>query len=265
MLLREISKVKDSKAIAENTFESTLYAPQIASQVKAGQFINILPSGEWPKAMRRPMSVAGTDGDNISIIYKVVGSGTELMRSWKEGEEVDIIGPLGNYWEDFDKIPIIVGGGVGIAPIIFLHNTLQSQHIDHYMIMGSRTRNEHFLEHDPGTKILMTTDDGSYGIRGNVVAAVDLIAETQSLSDTKLFVCGPAPMMEAMKDYAIRKDIGCDIALETVMACGIGICQGCSMEYVPRESKESSYREKYGLVCMDGPIFKAKEIMTCYL
>ena len=211
------------------------------------------------------MSVSGTEGGNLSIIYKVVGDGTEYMRSWENGVEVDIIGPLGNYWEDFDKIPIIIGGGVGIAPIFFLHNTLKSKNLDHYMIMGSRTADEHFIEHDPDSKILMTTDDGSYGIKGNVVAAVDTIAEKQDLSDTKLFVCGPAPMMEAMKDYALDKNIECDIALETVMACGIGICQGCSMEYVPKEQKASSYREKYGLVCMDGPIFKANEIKTCYL
>ena len=211
------------------------------------------------------MSVSGIDGDNLSIIYKVVGSGTEQMNSWKEGEDVDIIGPLGNSWEEFDKTPIIIGGGVGIAPIFFLHNTLKSSDIEHYMVMGSRTANEHFLEHDPDGQILMTTDDGSYGIQGNVVAAVDTIAESQDLSETKLFVCGPAPMMEAMKNYALEKDIECDIALETVMACGIGICQGCSMEYVPKEQKASSYREKYGLVCMDGPIFKAKDIKTCYL
>jgi len=265
MSLREISRVTGSRKIAENTFESALHAPQIASLVKAGQFINILPSGDWPKVMRRPMSVSGTEGDNLSIIYKVVGTGTEQMYSWAEGDEVDIIGPLGNYWADFSKTPIIIGGGVGIAPIFFLHNTLQSNNIEHYMIMGSRTANEHFLEHDLPSKVLMTTDDGTYGIHGNVVAAVDAIAENLDLSDTKLFVCGPAPMMEAMKDYALAKNIECDIALETVMACGIGICQGCSMEYVPKESKESSYREKYGLVCMDGPIFKAKEIKTCYL
>jgi len=262
-MFRELATVVNSVVIAENTVESVMKAPEIATLVKPGQFINILPSAGWEYVMRRPMSVAGTEGDRISIIYKVVGEGTRLMGEWKVGEEVDIIGPLGNCWSDFDKIPILIGGGVGIAPTLFLHNTLNDQGIEHYLIMGSRTGAEHFLTHSPDDKLLLTTDDGSMGIAGNVIDGLNTIEE--DLSKCKLFVCGPAPMMEAVRLVAIDQNIDCDIALETVMACGFGICQGCTMEYASRNGDEKTYRERFGLVCMDGPVFPAKDIKTCYL
>ena len=121
-IFQENARVIYTREIAENTFETMLYSPQISKNAKPGQFINILPSADWSLMMRRPMSIASQAENNISIIYKVVGSGTQLMREWKINQKVDIIGPLGNYWKDFDdKLPILIGGGVGIAPILNLY------------------------------------------------------------------------------------------------------------------------------------------------
>ncbi len=261
----EISRVIENIEIAENTFQTKMISPKISAEVKPGQFINILPSNSWEKAMRRPMSVAGTEGDMISIIYKAVGEGTIAMKNWKVDEQVNIIGPLGNSWSEFDKISILIGGGVGIAPTLFLHNYLNSKGKDHYLVMGARTKNEHFIEHAPRERIYLTTDDGSYGLSGNILHAIEEIREKEDVEKCKLFVCGPAPMMEAVRKLACKDGIDCEIALETIMACGIGICQGCTMEYNDEKKTDHSYRNKFGLVCMDGPVFNAKEIKTCYL
>ena len=142
----EIASVKSNKMIADNIYEAFLYSPNISSQSKPGQFINILPSYNWNNVMRRPMSVASQGNNLISIIYKVFGEGTKLISEWKENDTIDIIGPLGNKWYDYkSKYPILVGGGVGIAPILNLHHHLQDLGIKHSLICGARTKNEHFL------------------------------------------------------------------------------------------------------------------------
>ena len=262
-ILQENAKVVYTREIALNTFETMLYSPKISRKIKPGQFINILPSANWEHMMRRPMSVASQNNDNISIIYKVVGSGTKLMKEWKINDIVDIIGPLGNFWEEYNIYnPILIGGGVGIAPIINLKTHLDSMQINHTLIMGAQTSDEHFLKHDPKKNVYMSTNDGTLGISGNVI---DVLKSIDQNEDNKIFACGPPGMMEAVKQFAVEKNIVCDLAIETIMACGIGICQGCTVELNNDNKEKESYREKYALACIDGPIFKAKDIKTCYL
>ncbi len=263
-IFNEKAVIPSNKLIAFNTYEATMDAPQVSQSVLPGQFINILPNESWDKVMRRPMSEASCNENKISIIYKAVGDGTKIMSEWKKGDKVDIIGPLGNFWNNFDKkTPVIIGGGVGVAPILFLHNHLNSKEINHHMIMGARNKDEHFLEHslDKKSYRILTTDDGSLGIKGNVLDGLELI---DNLEECKIFVCGPPLMMESVKALSEKQNILCDVALETVMACGFGICQGCTVEFNYKE-QDHSYRNKYGLVCCDGPIFDAKDIKTCLL
>jgi dihydroorotate dehydrogenase electron transfer subunit len=261
LIHQEISKVVKITELAEKTFRVVLIAPHISSNARAGQFIEILPSSNWNHIMRRPMSIASQSNNEISIIFKVVGDGTRLMSQWKVDDAVDIIGPLGNYWSDYEEyFPIIIGGGVGIAPILNLNNDLENKGIDHYMIMGARSKPEHFLNHEPDTNIAITTDDGSYGLHGNVIDALKTFIHTpRNITNYKIFTCGPPKMMDAVKDFAIEHDIECDLSLEALMACGIGNCQGCAVQR-KSNSDENTYRTKYALVCKDGPIFNAKEL-----
>ena len=104
--LNEIAYVRSNTLIAKNTYKAILKAPKISEISKPGQFVNILPSDNWKKAMRRPMSLAGVSEDNIELIYKVFGEGTYLMSKWSVNDKIDIIGPLGNFWSNFEKIPI---------------------------------------------------------------------------------------------------------------------------------------------------------------
>ena len=266
MIFQEIATVISTEEIAENTFETFLNSPKISSQTHPGQFIHILPSSDWTSMMRRPMSVASQDGKILSIIYKVVGDGTEIMKNWKKDETVDLIGPLGNSWSKFeDKFSILIGGGVGIAPILNFYSLLKSNYHESALIMGARTGSEHFIDHQPKKHIYMTTDDGSLGIEGNVLNPLESLISELSESVIKVFACGPPAMMEAVRQYCLKNKIECDLALETIMACGIGICQGCTVEFEKTKQNDHTYREQYGLVCMDGPIFSAEEIKSCHL
>ena len=261
--INEIAEVLSNKEIAKNIYSAILKSPKIAKTSKPGQFINILPNKNWEKAMRRPMSLAGTDGNNIEIIYKVFGEGTRLISNWKNKDRIDNIGPLGNCWKVSKKKPVLIGGGVGIAPIMYLSNYLNKIKQNHICIMGARDSSEHFLEHNPDKNIILSTDDGSLGIKGNVVDALrNIPLDNQEIH---IYSCGPPVMMENIKKYAELNKIDCQVALETIMACGFGICQGCTVEYNEDSKQEHSYRNKFGLACLDGPVFDAKEVKTCKL
>ena len=138
MIYHEMGKVIFNAEIAEGIFKTDFISPGISANSKPGQFVNILPSFNWENVMRRPMSIASQGNDEISIIYKSVGEGTRIMTNWAIGEKVDLIGPLGNYWKGLEScFPIIIGGGVGIAPILNLHHLFLEKQIDHNLIMLS--------------------------------------------------------------------------------------------------------------------------------
>ena len=159
---------------------------------------------------------------------------------------------------------ILIGGGVGIAPILNLHNLLKKDQIDHILIMGARNEREHFLDHEPKKQIYMSTNDASIGIAGNVVDALQSIFPNGNHpEDCKIYSCGPPMMMEGVRSYALKHCLDCDLALETIMACGVGICQGCTVEKKTSKEFGHSYRNRFSLACMDGPIFNAKEIISC--
>ena len=265
MIHREMGKVILNEEIADGIFKTNFIASGISSDSKPGQFVNILPCPDWQQVMRRPMSIASQGNDEISIIYKAIGEGTRIMADWKAGAKVDLIGPLGNYWDGYEsRQPILIGGGVGIAPILNFHHLLQGKQIDHILIMGARKAGEHFLEHNPDKEIYLATDDGSLGITGNVVDALKSLFQNGSHpKNSKIFCCGPPLMMESVRLYALEHQLPCDFALETIMACGIGICQGCTVERKVTESNSHSYRNRFALACMDGPIFSGQEIISC--
>ena len=263
MIHNEKAKVLSNMQIAYNIYEAILYSPNISKETKPGQFINILPNKTWKNVMRRPMSVAWQEDGNISIIYKVFGDGTEIISKWKENFNVDIIGPLGNHWKDFNnKVPILIGGGVGIAPILNLHKDLNKKDTKHILIMGARTKEEHFMNHNEKDRIYLSTDLDDFGFKGNVIYALKKVLASIK-EEIKIFTCGPPGMMKAVSIYCKNNNIDCDLALETIMACGIGICQGCTI--VKDTESVNTYRSHYALACIDGPIFNIKEINATFL
>ena len=235
--------------------------PNVARTVQAGQFVNVLPRvGLGDPMLRRPFSIHRTLGDEAEIIVQVTGRGTELIGATQVGEMLDVLGPLGQPWnyksQDYTTAVLVIGG-VGVASMPLLTAALTERDIPVQSYYGARN-GALFVTHDL-VNLHCSTDDGSIGFHGSNIALLrhDLIARTYKAP--KLFVCGPTGMMRAAQALAAEFDIPCELSLETEMACGIGICQGC-----PVETDAATYAEtgkRFRLVCTEGPSFAADKIV----
>lgn len=208
-----------------------------------GQFINIALDGKY---LRRPISVCDYDEDCITIIYKVVGEGTEQMSALKIGTVIDVLTGLGNGY-DISKStkPLLIGGGVGVPPMYNLAKTLIANGQVPTVILGFNTADEVFYEQEfkaLGCDTFVTTADGSYGIKGFVTDALD------GIDFDYFYTCGPLPMFKAIYN-AVDKDG--QFSFEERMGCGFGACMGCSC------------KTKYGnkRICKDGPVLEKEEII----
>ena len=261
-MILEKGEVIANSRLARDIYSMEIAAPGIASSVNPGQFVNILISQDYSPLLRRPMSVASVRAGQIGLIYKVIGCSTQQMTDWKTGHIVDLLGPLGNGWTvPEDTHPVLVGGGVGIAPINCLHERLKARNRNHQLLMGAQSKADHYLVHDPERNIILTTDDGTLGIQGTVLDG--LIARLEELSNNSItiFTCGPAPMLRAIKDFSLEHNYPCQLATEEIMGCGFGICQGCSVEMrTDKGVDQPSYRRRFKLACIDGPVFWAQEL-----
>jgi len=258
----ESAKVRSNGRLAQGIYAMELVAPMIASTVKPGQFVNVLIDDGWWPLLRRPMSVAACKDERISLIYKVFGIGTQAMASWPSGQVVNLLGPLGNGWHIMEGIiPVLIGGGVGIAPISFLHDEFNARSIEHYLVIGARDKAEHYLSHAPDENITLTTDNGTIGIKGTAVDGLKIVLEGLSTSKITIFGCGPLPMLEALKSFVLEQGLPCQLAVEEMMGCGFGICQGCSVEMrIKADPAQPGYHQRFRLACTDGPVFWAHEL-----
>ena len=213
---------------------------------RSGQFINIELEGKF---LRRPISVSDYDTTTVTIIYKVVGSGTEQMREMKAGQKLDILTGLGNGFntENEAQRPLLVGGGVGVPPLYNLAKRLLEEGKKPMVILGFNTKSEIFYEEQfkaLGVEVYCSTADGSYGVKGFVT---DVIREKELQFDY-LYTCGPLPMLKALYDAT---EVEGEFSFEERMGCGFGACMGCSC------------KTKYGnkRICKDGPVLKREEII----
>lgn len=228
--------------------------------VKPGQFFNIKITELHELFLRRPFSVHDIHRDNIKIIYKVVGKGTELLSGKKSGELLDIIGPLGNGF-NLDLIPsyrnlqvILVGGGYGVSPLYALGKYLLKHRVNLVTLIGASTW-DYILCRQKFRKIGMVhvaTEDGSGGYRGIVTDLLrHNLGKKHPAKVVKIYTCGPHDMLYEVIRIAKRYKIQCEVLLEGYMACGFGICLGCAVE------TKTGYR----FVCKDGPVFDAEELI----
>lgn len=247
----EIAKVVEVKKLSKSIYFLSAYAPQIASKIKPGQFCNIKVSNNTFPLLRRPFSISDVIDDKIFFMFDLHGEGTKILSEKKDGDFLDILGPLGNGFSiknNFAKY-LLVAGGLGVAPFPYLIKSLGK--INYECFEGARNKN---LLTDYGlSNIHIATDDGSKGMKGTVI---DLLRKHQSEflnQNVKMLACGPTPMLRAIKNYCNENNIDCDVSTESAMACGFGICQGCP---VPKSNDEGNYL----LVCKDGPVFNINEI-----
>ncbi len=260
-LLSERSLVTRRRVIAPGLVTLRFHNPRIARETSAGQFVNVLPKiGFSDPMLRRPFSVYWTEGDEAEIIVQAHGRGTGILAETREGEELDVLGPLGKPWmynsADYETAILLIGG-VGVASMPMLTRTLELEELSFQTFYGARTAS--LIARDRLSNLHIATDDGSEGFHGSNVMLLRSYLEKGSLESPKIFACGPTAMMLAAQLLAAEFGIPCEVSLETEMACGIGICQGC-----PVRNEESVFEQtgrRFRLVCTEGPSFKAEEIV----
>ncbi len=238
-----IFKILGNKMIAKNTYEMTL-SGDTSDITASGQFVNIKLDGFY---LRRPISVCNVEGDVLTLIYKVVGKGTEKMAQMTEGEELLVLTGLGNGYDLSlsGDAPLLVGGGAGVPPMYLLCRKLADMGKRVTVILGFGSHDEVFYEEKfaaLGARVLVTTVDGSYGIKGFV---------TDALTDveyTHFYTCGPEPMLKALYKATVT---GGSFSFEERMGCGFGACMGCSCKTVTG----------YKRICKEGPVLQKEEIL----
>ena len=236
-------EILSNEPVADKIFRLTLDAPELAKTSRAGQFIQVKVADEF--TLRRPFGIASTTGGRVKIFYRVVGRGTYTLSKKVVGDYLDILGALGNGFTPCDGKILLVGGGMGLAPLLCAAEQFNSD-----VLIGGRTKDEVTFwqsEFEPHVeKIFITTDDGSYHKKGFVT---DLLPEI--LGDySAVYTCGPEVMMRGVARIALDNNLPCQVSFERRMACGLGACLSCSID-------TSDGRKK---VCKDGPVFDAQKV-----
>ncbi|MBR1931100.1 MAG: dihydroorotate dehydrogenase electron transfer subunit [Lachnospiraceae bacterium] len=253
---KQTAKVLSQREIAPQIYDMWIET-SLAAQAKPGQFICVYPK-DRSTLLPRPISICEVrDREALRIVYRVAGQGTKEFSAYEEGETIDILGTLGNgfptEWAQGKKV-FLMGGGIGVPPILELAKTLAGKANDIQIIVGYRD-SATFLRDDfekYGT-VYIATEDGSVGTKGNVMDAIT----ANSLEADVIYACGPMPMLRAIKKYAERVQIPAYISLEEHMACGVGACLGCVVKTKELDHHSHVYNAR---ICTDGPVFEAKEV-----
>ncbi len=261
MPVKSFAKLIKKEQLKSDIFKYSVEAPDIVKDAKQGQFIEIRVSDNVEPFLRRPISIHNINKENgiLEFIFQVKGKGTKILSEKVEGDFIDLIGPLGHgtfEYNNFQNIAII-GGGIGVFPLYELAKNAKNDGKNVNIYLGFRNKDFVVLEDDfkeLANKLVLTTDDGSYSEKG---FAIDFLKK--DVEDGKInciFACGPLPMLKAVRNYAIEKNIPCQISLEEKMGCGLGVCLGCAV----KTAESSSEKPEYVHVCKAGPVFEAKDV-----
>ena len=255
------SKVLDKREIAPGLVVLKFHNPFVAQRTSPGQFVNVLPKIDFSDPLlRRPFSIYHAEGETAEIIIQNHGRGTSILANTRVGEYLDILGPLGRAWrykESSYQTAILVIGGVGVASMPLLTKQLHSEGKTFVTYYGAR--NQSLFADEYLQNIEYSTDDGSKGFQGSVIDNLRKDLKAGRYLKPKIFVCGPTGMMRAAIALANEFHILCEVSLETEMACGIGICQGCPIETSASELEKTG--RKFHLVCTHGPSFDKEQIV----
>lgn len=255
----ENAKIVSQEKLVDGVF-SMVVKCEAAMTAKAGQFVSLYSKDE-AHLLPRPISISHIDKENstLRLVYRVVGYGTDEFSSLKNGDEIKLMGPLGNGFPVKGKRPMVVGGGIGVPPMVGLAEALASADGGDkpetvMAVMGYRDDNLFLTEElTEVADLYIATDDGSVGTHGTVVDAI----KNEELKPDIIYACGPKPMLRALAQYAKDNDIVCYVSMEERMACGIGACLGCVCKStdVDDHSKVKNKR-----ICKDGPVFLSTEV-----
>jgi len=252
-------KVKKLNKIKVDIYLLSFDSAYLSKNSYPGQFLHIKII---KTILRRPFSIHCVKGKTVFILFRIRGRGTQILSGYKPGDRVNIIGPLGKGFCLSGKSDknILLAGGLGVAPLLFLAQRLTTVHsqqsIGHRLVLlGANTKKEILCEQEfknMGFRVIIATEDGSKGYKGTVIEALKKILNTQySILTTNIYACGPEAMFKGIgKVIGRRKNINCQVSFEQFMGCGLGACCGCTIET----------KKGYQKVCKDGPVFDIKDI-----
>lgn len=252
-----------NKKIGADYFRMGLGFPALARAARPGQFVMVRVSGMLVPFLRRPFSVhrplaEGGDVIGFELLYKVVGQGTRVMAEMRAGDNLDVLGPLGNgfsYFKGLDRA-FLVAGGVGVASLYYLAQTISEEGAAAMTIfLGGCSAADILCEKEfraMGALVRITTEDCSLGEAGLVTPVVEKTIKSDGKPEM-IFACGPQPMLKAVGDIAAAHGVPCQLSLESAMACGFGACLGCAVE---KMSADGGYYH----VCKEGPVFDSRDV-----
>ena len=249
--------VRENREITENHYILTAIPSEDIEEPLPGQFFMVSAGQGMDPLLKRPFSLHRWLGGNFQLMYRVVGKATAILKDKSPGEMLDVIGPLGNGFpvkENGEKMPLLVAGGIGVAPIFALAESLSRFKPEFFY--GARTEGEILCAEELkslGINPVISTDDGTSGEKGMVVDLLNnfLSLNSRPTDSYRLYACGPKPMLRSLSLIAEKHKIGGFMALEESMACGIGACLGCVV------NTTSGYKR----VCMEGPVFHLEDII----
>ncbi len=252
MKYKEMAKVISQEKLMDGIYSMWIQTEQIAAEAVPGQFISVY-SKDGSRMLPRPISLCeiNREAGTLRIVYRVAGAGTAEFSAYEAGETIEILGPLGNGFPLLEKKAFLIGGGIGIPPMLQLAKELNCEK---QVVVGYRDSNMFLTEElSANGALYVATEDGSVGTKGNVMDAI----REHALDAEVIYACGPTPMLRAIKAYALEHNIECYISLEERMACGIGACLACVCK-----SKEKDHHTHVNnkRICKDGPVFLATEV-----
>lgn len=248
---REDAVIIRQEEIADEIYSMWLKTEKVAKQAVPGQFISIY-SKDGSRLLPRPLSICEIDKEDgaLHIVYRVAGKGTEEFSGYHTGESLEILGPLGNGFPLKKKKAFLIGGGIGIPPMLELAKQLECEK---QILLGFRDETFLVEEFRKYGTVYIATEDGSEGVQGNVM---DIIREC-GLDADMIYACGPAPMLRALKEYAKQTGTECWISMEERMACGIGACLACVCKSKEKDAHTNVHNKR---ICKEGPVFRAEEV-----
>jgi len=262
---RFLSRLARKEELSPGIYRIDIEAPALVKKASPGRFVMLRVHEGLEPLLRRPFSICGTGNDTVELLFQVRGKGTEMMSTWHPGRVLDLVGPLGNGFRLPEKMQeaLLVAGGIGIAPLLFLARKLiaERKKTSVKIFFGGKTAADvSFVEkyNLQGIDFYYATEDGSKGFAGMVTELfLDYVKQGSGKPGERscTFGCGPPAMAKALAGIAAQTEIPCQISLESRMACGTGACMGCALR-----TADGSTSHMYKRVCADGPVFEMNEV-----
>jgi dihydroorotate dehydrogenase electron transfer subunit len=255
-ILQSKDQIIENSRAGENYFKLVLDSAGVSRLARPGQFVMVKVAAGQEILLRRPLGIHGIKGNRLSLLYEVVGKGTEILSAKKPGERVDIVGPLGHGFDfragKVQPRPVLAAGGMGVAPLLFLGEKLKVKHP--LVLIGARNKKGVLCVKEfkrLGCEVRIATDDGSLGFKGTVSDLLENLIAGRRNQELEIYACGPKAMLRAAALIADKHAVPLQVSLEAHLACGIGACLGCVI----------NTRSGYQRVCKEGPVFDAQEII----